>query len=75
MLDERYKDNCYADVKPSAAEIAARSAGKHVRKKKLVNRRTQTYLRELLWLEGEEIMEADQVVLMEEEPEIDDLFT
>ena len=40
MLDEKYKDNCYTDVKESAAAIATRTAGKHFRKKKLVNRRT-----------------------------------
>ena len=31
----------------------------HVRKKKMVNRRTQTYLRELLQLEGEELQDSD----------------
>jgi hypothetical protein len=41
----------------------------------MVNRRTQTYLRELLQVEGEELMESDMEVLLEEDVEIDDKFT
>ena len=47
----------------------------HVRKKKMVNRRTQTYLRELLQLEGEELQDSDMEVIMEEEVEIHDQYT
>ena len=36
-----------------------------------MSRRTQTYLRELLQVEGEEVHESDMEVLMEEEAEID----
>jgi hypothetical protein len=41
------------------------------RKVKTVSRRTQTYLRELLQVEGEEVHESDMEVLIEEEAEID----
>lgn len=41
------------------------------RKVKTVSRRTQTYLRELLHVQGEEVNESDMEVLMEEEAEID----
>ena len=41
------------------------------RKVKTVSRRTQTYLRELLQVEGEEVHESEMEVLMEEEAELD----
>jgi hypothetical protein len=73
-MDEKYRDNCYAEPKPLIDESMVKKPI-HQRKKKLVNRRTQTYLRELLWLDGEDQMEADQVVMMEEDCELDNLFT
>jgi len=57
-------DNCYTDTKPVLDPFAKR-------KVKTVSRRTQTYLRELLQVEGEEQHESDMEVLMEEEAEID----
>jgi len=39
-------------------------------KVKTVSRRTQTYLRELLQVDAEELHESDMEVLMEEEAEI-----
>ena len=42
LLDEKYKDNVYAESKP------APSAMQRMIKRKMINRRTQTYLRELL---------------------------
>jgi len=41
----------------------------------LVNRRTQTYLRELLQLDGEDMQDSDMEIVMEEEAEIDDQYT
>ena len=38
----------------------------------MVNRRTQTYLRELLQLDGEELQDSDMEVMLEEDVEIDD---
>lgn len=45
---EYLQDNVYADVKPEPLS-------KEQRKKKTVSRRTQTYLRELLMLEGDDL--------------------
>jgi hypothetical protein len=45
-----------------------------MRKKKQLSRRTQTYLRELLWIPGEANIEADQVLRLDESPELDNLF-
>lgn len=57
-------DNVYTDTKPVLDPFAKR-------KVKTVSRRTQTYLRELLQVDGEEVHESDMEVLMEEEAEID----
>ena len=57
-------DNVYTDVKPKESK-------KEKRKVKTVSRRTQTYLRELLTLDGDELQESDMEVLMEEEAEIE----
>ena len=57
-------DNVYTETKPILDPFAKR-------KVKTVSRRTQTYLRELLKVEGEEAHESDMEVLMEEEAEID----
>jgi len=57
-------DNVYADTKPVLDPFAKR-------KVKTVSRRTQTYLRELLQVEGEEVHESEMEVLMEEEAELD----
>ena len=51
VIDEKYKDNVVGEPKKMDQELQ----NMHVRKKKMVNRRTQTYLRELLQLEGEEL--------------------
>jgi len=40
----------------------------------MVSRRTQTYLRELLHFDGEDIHESDMEVVMEEEVELDTHF-
>jgi len=77
VIDELYKDNVYRDVKPKEDSI---KVGQHIRKKKMVNRRTQTYLRELLHLRKEDIKRkenegSDMEVVMEEEAEIDDQYT
>jgi hypothetical protein len=47
-----------------------RSSHVHIRKKKMINRRTQTYLRELL-NQGDELMDSDFEVNMENEIEIE----
>jgi hypothetical protein len=41
----------------------------------MINRRTQTYLRELLQLEEEKLQDSDMEIIMEEEAEIDDQYT
>jgi hypothetical protein len=69
VLEDSQKDNVYAEVKPEAPKT------QHQKKKKLVNRRTQTYLRELLQLDGEDIQDSDMEIVMEEEAEIDDQYT
>ena len=40
ILEEKYKDNCYAEPKPTADAMEKLRKGIHQRKKKLVNRRT-----------------------------------
>ena len=69
VLEDSQKDNVYAEVKPETPKT------QHQKKKKLVNRRTQTYLRELLQLDGEDIQDSDMEIVMEEEAEIDDQYT
>lgn len=74
-MDELYKDNCYKSVKPRE-EVSKL----HTRKKKMVNRRTQTYLRELLCIKNGDVKRkenegSDMEVVMEEEAEIDDQYT
>lgn len=49
VLEDAQKDNVYAEVKQEIGKT------QHQKKKKLVNRRTQTYLRELLQLDGEDM--------------------
>lgn len=68
--EEFQKDNCYREVKPPQKVTKT-----FVRKKKMVNRRTQTYLRELLWVEGEDVLDSDQEIIMEEDCELDENFT
>lgn len=75
VMDELYKDNCYTSVKPRE-EVSKI----HTRKKKMVNRRTQTYLRELLCIKNGDVKRkenegSDMEVVMEEEAEIDDQYT
>jgi len=57
-------DNVYTNVKEVDPD-------NQKRKVKTVSRRTQTYLRELLTLDGEELQESDMEVLLEEEAEIE----
>jgi len=40
-------------------------------KKKMVSRRTQTYLRELLNIEGEELHDSEMEIILEEDAEIE----
>mmetsp|Transcript_42288 Transcript_42288/g.30961 ORF Transcript_42288/g.30961 Transcript_42288/m.30961 type:complete len:263 (-) Transcript_42288:15-803(-) len=47
---------------------------KEAKKKKFVSRRTQTYLRELLCLEEDDLLDSDLEVIMEDEAEIDQNF-
>jgi hypothetical protein len=60
-------DNCLFDVIEPVKD-------KNKKKVKTVSRRTQTYLRELLTLEGEEQIDSDMEVLMEDEAEIEDTY-
>ena len=53
------------------AEVKKEIPHEEKKKVKTVSRRTQTYLRELLHVDGEEIHESDMEVLMEDEAEID----
>jgi hypothetical protein len=69
VIEEKYRDNVYAVPKKKIVEK------QHVRKKKMVNRRTQTYLRELLQLEEEKLQDSDMEIVMEEEAEIDETYT
>ena len=68
FLEEKYKDNCYFEVKNDKRYM--QNSHVHIRKKKLINRRTQTYLRELL-NQGDELMDSDFEVNMENEIEIE----
>mmetsp|Transcript_7232 Transcript_7232/g.12214 ORF Transcript_7232/g.12214 Transcript_7232/m.12214 type:complete len:83 (-) Transcript_7232:1420-1668(-) len=67
MLDSKYFDNVYAEVKRSTN---VKRSLNH-RKKKLVNRRTQTYLRELLQIEGEPQYDSDMEVVFKDELEFE----
>ena len=58
------QDNVYADCKPA-------DKAKEERKKKTVSRRTQTYLRELLMMEGEELGDSDLEVVLDDDAEIE----
>ena len=62
------QDNVYADCKPQ-------DYAKEERKKKTVSRRTQTYLRELLMMEGEGMEDSDLEVVLDDDAEIDLDFT
>ena len=73
FADELFKDNCYKSVKPWEAPET-----RH--KPKMVNRRTQTYLRELLCIKNDDVKrneneESDMDVGIEEEAELGDQFT
>ena len=57
-------DNVYTETRHQVDPLEKK-------KKKTVSRRTQTYLRELLQVEGEEVHESDLEVLMEEDAEIE----
>ena len=50
------------------------SLTKEQRKKKTVSRRTQTYLRELLMLEGDDLQQSDVEVILEDDVDFDQDF-
>lgn len=60
-------DNVYAEAK-------APDKKKELNRKKTVSRRTQTYLRELLQLEGDEFQESDLEIVLEDEAELEGEF-
>lgn len=62
--ENQNQDNCYADVKPPDKE-------KDKKRRKTVSRRTQTYLRELLSFQGEDLVESDLEIVMEDDAEMD----
>lgn len=61
--EDFYKDNVYTD-------LATHPQKKPKLKVKTVSRRTQTFLRELLQVEIEELRDSDIEVMMEENAEI-----
>jgi hypothetical protein len=61
-------DNCGKEVKHKVREEIQRA-------KKMVSRRTQTYLRELLQLDGFEQNDSEQSIIMDDDAEIDDTYT
>ena len=69
MQELRYFNNCYAEPKP--IDVPDRT---FKRKKRLIHRRTQTYLRELLWKPGEEVFESNQVIELGDEPEVEQAY-
>jgi hypothetical protein len=71
MIEQKYKDNCYAEPKEEENPAFKNMA----KRKKMVNRRTQTYLKELLMLDGEDAMDSDMEIMLEEDIEIDDKYT
>lgn len=46
-----------------------------IKPKKMVSRRTQTYLRELLQLDGFDQNDSEQSIIMDDDAEIDDAYT
>jgi hypothetical protein len=60
-------DNVYKEVKKE-------DPLKLLKKPKTVSRRTQTYLRELLQVEGENLQESDMEIVMDEAAEIDETY-
>lgn len=60
-------DNVYNEVKKQ-------DPLKLLKKPKTVSRRTQTYLRELLQVEGEDLQESDMEIVMDEAAEIDETY-
>lgn len=65
--DEYLIDNCGKEVKPLLQKEISKP-------KKMVSRRTQTYLRELLQLDGYEQNDSEQSIIMDDEAEIDDAY-
>ena len=67
--DAEYQiDNCLTEVKKVHPD-------KVMKAKKMVSRRTQTYLRELLQLEGyDQDNESEQSVILDDEAEIDETY-
>jgi hypothetical protein len=54
--------------------VKPESLTKEQRKKKTVSRRTQTYLRELLMLEGDDLQQSDVEVILEDDVDFDQDF-
>lgn len=54
----------YADCRPA-------DKPKEEKKKKTVSRRTQTYLRELLMMEGDELGDSDMEVVLDDDAEVE----
>lgn len=66
--DEDYLiDNCGREVKQKPVADLPKS-------KKMVSRRTQTYLKELLQIDGLEANDSEQSIIMEDDAEIDEAF-
>lgn len=65
--DEYLIDNCGREVKQKAPVDMPKS-------KKMVSRRTQTYLKELLQIDGLDANDSEQSIIMEDDAEIDEAF-
>lgn len=63
-LEFMTQDNVYAECKPT-------DKPKEEKKKKTVSRRTQTYLRELLMMEGDELGDSDMEVVLDDDAEVE----
>lgn len=61
---EFLQDNVYAECKPA-------DKTKETKRKKTISRRTQTYLRELLMMDGDTLQDSDLEVILDDEAQID----
>ena len=64
--EEVLDDNVYAECK-----APDKNKEQNQNRKKTISRRTQTYLRELLQMEGDDMRESDLEIIMEDDAEID----
>jgi len=68
LADQEYLiDNCGKEVKKQQEQQLEKP-------KKTASRRTQTYLRELLQLDGHEQNDSEQSIIMDDDAEIDDTY-